>query len=181
MNDARGGEVSDRDIVGYTVAYEKEELHFPVYVLAMIAVIFFGLGVVRENPWLFALGLPLAVAFYYNYPLLETGRPRIGAGQYGMFVEGLGLIQWRAIDAIEVAQTHLRGDTLHDLQVFLKMPLSDALIIDWRHTQLPRKFMRRPWSMPKEDLISIPLDIMDKPYGDIRDTLLRMWRYYRGQ
>jgi hypothetical protein len=176
-----GSRVNDTDIVGYTVTYEQEELQFPVYIVGVLALVFFVVGLARESVLLFALGVPLAVVVYYNYPLLETGRPRLGAGQYGLFVEGLGLVQWRAIDAIEVADRHFRGDVWRELHIILKKPLGDALIIDWRRRPIARRFMRLPWSLTGKDTIRVPLDIMDKPAEVIHETLLRMWRYYRGQ
>ena len=45
----------------------------------------------------------LAAGFtYYNMPLLETGRPTIGANQYGIFIQAFGLIRWRAIERIDL-------------------------------------------------------------------------------
>lgn len=176
-----GAPVTDEDIIGYTVAYEQEELQFPVYIVAMLAAAFIAAGIITEKHIFLLLALPPAAYAYYNFPLLETGRPRLGAGQYGLFVEGLGLIQWRAIDEMTVALTDTRGITGHELNILLKMPLSEALLIDWRNRPLARKIMRLPWSLKGKTTVRIPLDIMDRPVGDVHQTLLRMWRYYRGQ
>jgi hypothetical protein len=82
--------VTDNEIVGYTVAYEREDLSFPVYLVAVVAVLFFAAGVVKDIPLLSALAVAPAAYAFYNIPLLETGKPRLGAGQYGLFIEGLG-------------------------------------------------------------------------------------------
>lgn len=170
-----------RDVAsGYTVAYERDEVLFPVYALALIAAAFVGAGVARDVPALAALALVPASAFFYNLPLLETGKPRLGAGQYGMFLEGLGLVQWRAIDGIDLVPCEVRGSLFHELHVSLKASLDASLILDWRQRPLPRRFMRLPWSQRK-GIIRVPLDIMDKPPAEIHATLLRMWRFHRGR
>jgi hypothetical protein len=173
--------VTENDIVGYTVAYEQEEIQFPVYAVAVIAAVFLAAGVINASPWLLMLAVLPVSAVYYNFPLIETGRPRLGAGQYGLFVEGLGLVQWRAIDQIEMVPTDMRGITSHELHVSLKMPIGDALILDWRDRPLLRKAMRMPWSMKSPMIIRIALDVLDRPNTEIHETFLRMWRFYRGQ
>lgn len=172
--------LSEDDIVGYTVAYEREEIFFPVYVVTFLAVALTALGVIKGLPILIALAAVPAAAAYYNLPLLETGRPRIGAGQYGLFIEGLGLVAWRAIEAIEISETMLRGDVTRDLQLTLKQPVPEALLADWRRRPMARRFMRLPWKMASKTTIRIPLDILDRPAEEIHGTLLRLWRYYRG-
>jgi len=172
--------VTDEDIVGYTVAYEREDLSFPVYLVAVVAVLFFAAGMAKDVPLLSALAFAPAAYAFYNIPLLETGKPRLGAGQYGLFIEGLGLVQWSALDAIDLVPADVRGVAGHDLLLSLKGGLNEALILDWRNRPLARRFMRLPWTFKKPNAIRIPLDIMDRPYGEIHQTVLRMWRYYRG-
>lgn len=173
--------LSEDDIVGYTVAYEREEIFFPVYVVTFVAVALMALGLIKDLPILYALAVVPAGAAYYNLPLLETGRPRIGAGQYGLFIEGLGLVSWRSIDAIEIAETMQRGDVTRDLAIALKQPIPEALLADWRRRPIARKLMRLPWKKASKTAIRIPLDILDRPAEEIHATLLRMWRYYRGR
>lgn len=173
--------VSDEQIIGYTVAYEQEELSFPVYVLALIAIALFAAGLVKSIPILQVLSLVPALGVYYNLPLLETGKPRLGAGQYGLVLEGLGLIQWRAIDGIDLVTAQIRGTDFHELHIPLKSTLGEALLLDWRRRHFARQFMRLPWSLTRENVIRVPLDIMDKPPAEIHAALQRLWRYYRGQ
>jgi hypothetical protein len=40
--------------------------------------------------------------------------------------------------------------------------------------------MRLPWRLESKTEIRIPLDILDKPAPEIKDTFVRMWRYNRG-
>ncbi len=72
---------TDNDIVGYTIGYDQEDIHFPIYAMTAFAVMLVIGGLLKDVPLLaFVAILPAAVA-YYNLPLLEAGRPRIGSGQ----------------------------------------------------------------------------------------------------
>lgn len=173
--------MSSEQINGYTVAYEREELAFPVYLLAVIAFALLAGGIYKSLPLLVILGFVPLTGFYYNLPLLETGRWRIAAGQYGFVLEGLGLIDWRAIDGIDLVTKDDRGSSSSELYVELKVPVAKALILDWRRRSFLRSLMRLPWSWAAPRKIRVPLDIMDKPPAEIHSTLQRMWRYYRGQ
>ncbi len=77
-NSARNGAVSDDPIGGYLVAYEQDELQFPVYLLAVIAVAFVAAGLVKGIPILTALAIAPLTGFFYNIPLIETGRSAEG-------------------------------------------------------------------------------------------------------
>lgn len=171
----------DDQISGYLVAYEREELHFPVYLLAIIAIAFIVAGVVQKIPILTALAIAPLTGVFYNLPLLETGRWRMGASQYGFLLEGLGLIDWRAIDGIDLVGKNDRGAVNIELHVDLKVPIGQALILDWRRRSFLRSLMRLPWSWVAPRTLRIPLGIMDKPADEIHNTFLRMWRFYRGQ
>jgi hypothetical protein len=167
------------ETTGFVVAYGRDEAPFPVYASATIATILLCLAAYMLNPYLLGLGLVAAAFAYYNLPLIETGRPRLGANQYGMFVEGFGIIGWRAIDRIEMVQIAFRSITIHELQISLKQPLDKALIADWRRQPLYRQLMRVPWSMTYQNMVRIKLDAFDKEPGEIERTFQRMWRYYR--
>ncbi len=171
---------SDDDIVGYTVAYDQDDIHFPIYVMTAIAVALFVAGVVKGLPLLAVVALLPAAVAYYNLPLIEGGRPRLGSGQYGLFIEGLGLVSWRAIDSVTTVETVMRGVTSRELHIALRKPLAEALLVDWRRRPLARRFMRLPWRMDA-NVIGIPLDILDRPADEIAETVVRMWRFNRGR
>ena len=97
--------------------------------------------------WL-VLGVAAAGVTYYNVPLLER-RPIVGANQYGIFIQGLGLIRWRAIERIDLVEIAVRASTIHELQIALKTRLSSALVADWRQQPFYRSLMRLPWSMAR--------------------------------
>lgn len=164
---------------GYTVAYEREELPFPVYVVAFIGAVLATIGTAVDNVILVALSFFALGYAYYNFPLLERGKPRIGAGQYGIFAEGLGIIAWRSIKKIEMVTVEVRGSTSNELRIVLDGPLSRALIADWRRRPFYRFLMRLPWVQASGDIIRIPLDVFDRPAEDIMHTFTRMLTFFQ--
>jgi hypothetical protein len=169
---------TQEDFDGYTVAYDGEDLYFPVYVVLFTGLALLGWAFAKSIPYLL---IPSAAALgyvYYNYPLLESGRPRLGAGQYGLFVEGLGIIAWRAIDDIKMVPVPARGVDEQELCISLSKPLDGALIADWRRRPVTRLMMRLPWSM-KHGCIHISLDLFDRPPAEIHNNFMRLWRYFR--
>lgn len=171
---------SDTDIVGYTIGYDQEDMQFPIYAMTALAVVLIAAGVVKSIPILAAVGLLPAAVAYYNLPLLERGRPRIGSGQYGLFIEGLGLVSWRAIDRIETLDLVERTGNSLDLVIGLKKPIQECLLADWRARPLLRRAMRLPWRLETHTEIRIPLDVLDRPPAEITETFVRMWRFNRG-
>lgn len=170
--------VSQDDMHGYTVAYEREEIQFPVYVVCLIGACLGTIGIAIDNTILIALAL-LALGFaYYNYPLLETGKPRIGSGQYGIFAEGLGIVTWRSIKQIEMITVDIRGSTDNELRITLEDPLDRALLVDWRRRPFYRFLMRLPWTI-SGNVIRIPLDVFDRPADEIMQSFTRMMTFYK--
>lgn len=171
--------MDERDAGGYAVAYRRDEIAFPVIISAMLAVGFIASAVLSGQLLWLIFGGAAAAATYFNIPLLETGRPTIGANQYGVFVQGLGLIRWRAIKEINIVPIAERAGTVHELQIALRTPIGSALVADWRKRPAYRRLMRLPWSMTHENIIRLSLEPFDQPPDEIHRTLLRMWRYYR--
>ena len=116
---------------------------------------------------------------YYNIPLLETGRPTIGANQYGIFIQAFGLLRWRAIERIDLVEIAERAMTVHELQIALNTALTSALVADWRKQPIHRLLMRLPWRMDHKGVLRVSLEPFDRPPDEIHRTFLRMWRFYR--
>jgi hypothetical protein len=171
--------LEERDVGGYSVAYQREDTNFPVYVTAALAAIFFTAAWITGAVYWLALAAMTAGFTYYNIPLLETGRPTIGANQYGIFIQAFGLIRWRAIEHIDLVQIAERAMTVHELQIGLNAPLGSALVADWRKQPVYRLPMRLPWCMDHRGKVRINLEPFDQPADEIHRTFLRMWRYYR--
>lgn len=171
--------MDETDVGGYSVTYGRDETDIPVFVLAALAVILlFAAWYTGSTVWL-ALGIGAAGVAYYNIPLLETSRPTLGANQYGIFIQGFGLVAWRAIEKIDLVSIAVRASTVHELQIGLNMRISSALVVDWRQQPFHRSLMRLPWSMDHTNVIRINLEPFDQQPDEIQRTLLRMWRHYR--
>jgi hypothetical protein len=168
-----------RQVGGYAVAYSRDDIYFPVYITAALAAIFCTVALVTGALYWFALAVMSAGFTYYNIPLLETGRPTIGANQYGIFVQAFGLIRWRAIERIDLVEIAERAMTVHEVQIVLNVPLTSALVVDWRRQPFHRWLMRLPWRMSHDNMVRINVEPFDTPPEAIHRTFLRMWRYYR--
>lgn len=171
--------MNERDVSGYTVAYDRGEAQFPVWVMAVAAAILLPASAMGGGTVSFVLGLAAGSVAYFNYPLLETGRPRLGANQYGVFIEGFGVIAWRAIDKIDLVPIAVRALTINELQIALKQPLGTALVADWRRLPAHRMLMRLPWSMTHNNVVRVNLEPFEGSPEEIHRTLARMWRHYR--
>ena len=118
--------MDERDAGGYSVTYGREEIQAPVYFIAFLAAVLLAAGLVWGSSVALALGVGAAGVAYYNFPLIER-RPIVGANQYGIFVQGLGLIRWSAIDRIDLVEIAVRASTIHELQIGLEnAPLQRA-------------------------------------------------------
>lgn len=171
--------VNESDAGGYSVAYRRDEIEFPVYVTGILAVVLCASGLVSGQVIWLALGVAAAGYAYYNLPLLERGRPALGANQYGVFIQAFGLVRWRAIDRIDLGLKPDRAATAQELQIALKVPADSALVADWRRLPLHRRLMRLPWRLDRRNVIHIDVEPLDRPPEEIHRTLLRMWRFYR--
>ena len=171
--------LEERDVGGYSVAYRRDDTNFPVYVTAALAAVFVTVAWITGAAFWLAFAVAAAGFTYYNIPLLETGRPTIGANQYGIFIQAFGLIRWRAIEHIGLAEIAERAMTVHELQIVLNAPLGSALVADWRKQPNHRLLMRLPWRMDHNGVVRVNVEPFDRPADEIHRTFLRMFRYYR--
>jgi hypothetical protein len=171
--------VDEKETGGYSVAYSRDNAEFPIYALAAVATILVAAAFITGQVVWLALGTAAAGAAYYNLPLLDTERPTLGANQYGVFIQALGLIRWRAIERIELVPIHERATTFHELQIVLGTPLANALVADWRRQPFHRSLMRLPWRLRGNNVLRINVEPFDQPPAAIHRTLVRMSDYYR--
>ncbi len=170
--------MDERNVGGYSVTYGREEIQAPVYFIAVLAAAFLAAAIVTGSTLWLVLGVAAAGVAYYNVPLIER-RPIVGANQYGIFIQGLGLIRWSAIDSLELTELAVRASTIHELQIGLKTRLSSALVTDWRKMPFWRSLMRLPWHMSRPNVIGVNLEPFDKEPEDVHRTMQRLWRHYR--
>ncbi len=168
-----------REFGGYTVRYGHEKGQFRVFVLSAIGIAFTVSALYMGSILLLAIGIAALGTAYYFFPLIESDRPRLGANQYGVFIEGLGLIGWRSIGKIDMVHIAVRTMMTHELQIKLTQPLSQALLVDWRGMPIYRLLMRLPWIMSHDNTIRVNLEPFADPPDEIERTLKRMQRHYR--
>lgn len=173
------GPLNEENVGGYSVTYSREDTYVPIYVTAAVAVLFVGAAWLTRAWYWLPLATAIAAFTYHNLPMLETGRPIVGANQYGIFVQALGLVRWRAIARIDLVPIADRAMISQQLQITLSTPLASALVADWRRQPLYRKLMRRPWRLDRDGRVLVNVEPLDQPAEEVHATFLRMWRFYR--
>lgn len=163
---------------GYHLPYGKDAGDFRFNVMVIITALAFGMFAATGYDALLPVGALTGCVAYYFYPLKER-KPRIGAGQYGIFIDGFGLIAWRAIGEITLVTHASRFSETDELQIRLKTPLDNALLADWRKMPIWRLLMKLPWSMTYDNVVRIPLSPFASPPEDIHWQFQRLWKYYR--
>lgn len=148
------------------------------HALAAIAAVSTAVYVVYGYVFALAIALLTACGAYYFFPFTEK-RPRLGANQYGLFIDGLGLIAWRSILDLSLVTYSIRTLEISELQIKLRQPLGSALLVDWRQLPLWRLMMRLPWTMGHDNIIRVKLQPFSPPPEEIHRSIERMWRYYR--
>lgn len=162
---------------GFILSYGKDEAA-RFHVLAAIAAITFAAWINWRYQLLSITAILAGCSAYYFFPFTER-RPRLGANQYGLFIDGFGLIAWRSIGEINLVVYSVRTLEIEELQIKLKQPLSSALLADWRRLPIWRLLMRLPWKMSYDNIVRIDLQPFEPPAEEIHRVMLRMWRFYR--
>ena len=118
------------------------------------------IGAVGGLPLLALASLaPFGIA-YWHYPMIEKGKPQLGANEEGLYVERIGFIDWAAIRMTDVKRTSVRNIELVRLDVLLTRSLDDA-VTKAQTFPVWKKFMMRNWKRtPREhgrELLAINL------------------------
>jgi hypothetical protein len=175
QSDAQVPEFIER---GYHLPYGRDAGDFRFNVMAILTVLAFGMFLATGYNSLLVVGAATGCVTYYFYPLKER-KPRIGAGQYGIFIDGFGLIAWRAIGDIQLVTFATRFSETDELQIRLKTSMDQALLADWRGLPIWRLLMKLPWTMSHDNVVRIPLAPFAPPPADIHRQFQRLWKYYR--
>ncbi|MGI9425294.1 MAG: hypothetical protein ACR2PA_19025 [Hyphomicrobiaceae bacterium] len=165
----------------FTLGYEPGKGTFRVYVCLGLAAAF-GYGWYAFGSEIsLLLAAFFAITGYYFYPLIETGRVRIGAGEHGIFIEGLGVIPWRSIKDIRLNTYAVRSIEVNELDIELSHALPKALIADWRSLPYHRLLMKLPWSMTRDGVVRINLEPFPEAPDDIVNALIRTRKFFGNQ
>ncbi|MGF1649064.1 MAG: hypothetical protein ACFCUN_01280 [Hyphomicrobiaceae bacterium] len=153
---------------GFALPYAKGKGTFRVYLAAGLAVLFGAIALETGNEIALVVTVGFLLATYYSYPLIERERARIGANEYGVFIEGFGIVAWRSIAGIRLATRFVRSIAITELEIELNRPIRSAILADWRRLPVWRLLMRLPWRMPDDRTILVDLE----PFTDEPEQLL---------
>ncbi|MFT4079230.1 hypothetical protein [Rhodomicrobium lacus] len=162
---------------GFILPYSRSEIP-RFHVLAFISAATFAAWLTWGYELLSITAILAGCSAYYFFPFTEK-RPRLGANQYGLFIDGLGLIAWRSIGEVTLVSFSVRTLDMEELHVKLREPLGRALIADWRRLPIWRLLMRLPWKMGHDGIIRINLQPFEPSGDEIAKTMERMWKFYR--
>jgi hypothetical protein len=171
---------SDNRFNGYTVAYDRDEIQFPVWILMILGAALLYAALANGSVLLLLASGLVGCFVFYSFPLLETGKTRLAANPDGLFIEGLGRLTWRDVAAIDVVEVSVRGSIYSEAEISLSEPLAVSLLEDDREIPLHRRLMRKPFYLRSGPKIRVPLDVFDHEPDDIINSLTRIWFHYRG-
>ncbi len=163
---------------GFILPYNRADAA-RFHVLAGIAAASFAAWLNWGYQLLSVLAILSGCSAYYFFPFTERRRPRLGASQYGLFIDGFGLIAWRAIADISLVTYSVRTLEMEELHIKLARPVQSALLADWRRLPIWRLLMRLPWQMSHDGIVRINLQPFRPPADHIHRTIQRMWKFYR--
>ena len=154
---------------GFAVGYGAQKGRFRVYIMAALSALFLAVFLGGGGAVALILAALTGATAYYFYPLTETAKPRLGANQYGIFIDGFGVIAWRAIGDVLIRTYAMRSIEIKELHIELSQPLSRALTSDWRRPPLYRLLMRLPWTMTSDNVVHVNLE----PFAGTPDEILQ--------
>ena len=163
---------------GFAIGYAKGKGAARVYVAFAIGALFIGFWLFNGNGIALLLGVLAIGTSFYFYPLIESGRPRAGAGEHGVFIEGFGLIPWRSVDDIRLSTYAVRSIQVSELHIKLSKSLPQALAADWRSLPWHRLLMMLPWKMGSDNIVRINLEPFPGSPEDIVRAFQRKWQYF---
>ncbi len=158
----------------FAVGYRKGAGEGLVYGGIVAALLAGFVAAYNEEPGLYVISvLALMMSFYY-FPLIEKGQPQLGANADGLFVRGIGFIDWAEIAQLEVFKSAVRSIRLSTLIVHLRRPLDDVVA---KPEKAPwwRSLMARPYRRKGEDRLEIALH----PLQGVPDEVLERLKAFR--
>ena len=162
---------------GFILPYNRSDAA-RFHVLAAITAATFAAWLTWGYQLLSITAILAGCSAYYFFPFTES-RPRLGANEYGLFIDGFGLVAWRAIGEVNLVTYSVRTLEMEELHVKLIQPVNGALLADWRRLPIWRLLMRLPWNMGCDNTVRINLQPFAPPAKEIHRRVFRMWRYYR--
>ncbi len=164
---------------GFRIGYAKGKGAFRVYISCVLSAVFAVVWITHGSEIALVLAVFFGATTYYFYPLIETEKVRLGAGEHGIFIEGFGVIPWRSVKDIRLSTYAIRSIDVSELHIELAKALPGALVADWRSLSWFRLLMKLPWSMRSDNVVRINLEPFSGKPDEIHRAIERNWRYFR--
>ncbi|GGB51584.1 hypothetical protein GCM10011316_24510 [Roseibium aquae] len=154
------GDEATRGPAPFAIGFERANGTGIVFGAAFLAVVLLAIGLASGQTLLaFAALAPLGIALWH-YPMIEKGKPQLGANPDGLFVERIGFIDWGSIRMIDLSRTSVRNIELVKLNVLLNRSL-DAAVAQKQKFPFWKTLMMRNWKVSQREhgrsLLSIDL------------------------
>lgn len=135
-----------RDPRPFAVGYRRGAGEPLVYGAVVVAGIFVAAAMIQHDPLLLLGILPALWCAYRYYPMIEARMPRLGANADGLFVDGIGFLDWSSIGSVDLFETSVRNMHLSSLRIVFNRPLEEA--VSRHQARAPwRQLMTRSWSL----------------------------------
>lgn len=108
--------------------------------------------------------LPMGVAFYHQ-PLIRD-MPQIEVSADGLFLDGLGLICWEDIIAVELEEMEIGGRPYAELQIQTKDTI-ETVLEDQRGLTLARSIQVMVWRLDDLDELTVKLNRLRVDTSDL--------------
>lgn len=129
----------------------------------------------RGQPGFFAGALAGLMSAFYFYPFIDTKNAQLGADARGLYVGGLGMIGWRAIEDFQIVRTAVRTVEKAELRVRLNTPLQEALVMQ-DEVSWWRRLMARNWWVKGNDEVTVRLEHLRSTPDEIEAEINRLSR-----
>ena len=104
---------------------------------------------------------------------------RLGANQYGLFIDGFGLIAWRAIKDIRLVIYSVRTLEMEELHIRAQPAREQCPSGRLAPPARMAAFDAPALAMGYDNIVRINLQPFAPPAEEINRTIQRMWKYYR--
>ncbi|PVB62993.1 hypothetical protein [Labrenzia sp. 011] len=158
----------------FTVSFNRSQSEVIFYGCLVLGVVFAAISAFTGIYLLaMAAAAPIVIA-YWHYPMIERGKPQLGANEEGLYVERIGFIDWSAIRMTDVKRKTVRNVEQVRLDVLLTRPLDNAVT---RAQSAPfwKKYMKRNWKRSRREhgreLIAIDLHTLAADPDEILDRI----------
>lgn len=167
-------EVTKTEPVPFTVGFNRSQSQAIVFGCLLLGIVFAAIGLLGNMPlMLLAAAAPIASAYWY-YPMVEKGKPQLGANEEGLYVERIGFIDWGAIRMTDVKRAKARNVEQVRLDVLLTRSL-EAAVTNTQTVPVWKKYMMRNWKRTRREhgreLISVDLHTLDADPDEVFERI----------